>query len=163
MLVKGRVYVITNEAMPNIVKVGYTFKSSFARAKQLGGTGIPHVFHVMYEAFVEDPRAVEKAAHAMLGSKHEGKEWFRCSEEDAIAAIKTCAKNVLREKYYVNYTKELRQLQDETFTRSRYMSCVYGGCFMQSTLQYKEKYYCDDHYEKLRKQRFDWARSILNS
>ena len=123
LFTRGWVYVIANDAMPGILKVGYTTKDSFRRAKQLGGSGVPHVFQVMYEAYVEYPRTVEQATHEMLMSKREGKEWFRCSKEEAIAAIRACAgyrpsafgiqgstakDTVLCERHYVDWGKEFR-------------------------------------------------------
>jgi len=88
---KGWVYVISNEAMPGLVKVGFTSKDPEARARQLDNTGSPHPYLVCYEILVEDPRRVERLAHGSLSGKSENKEWFRCSIEEAISAIKHSA------------------------------------------------------------------------
>lgn len=123
LFTRGWVYVIVNKAMPGILKVGYTTKDSFLRAKQLSGSGVPHVPQILYEAYVEYPITVEQATHAMLMSKREGKEWFRCSKEEAITAIRACAgcrpsvfriqgstpkDIVLRERLYVDWGKKFR-------------------------------------------------------
>ena len=86
---KGWVYVITNKAMPGIIKVGYSMKDPELRAAELNHTGSPHPYVVDYEVLVEEPRDIEQAAHGRLRDKREGKEWFRCSTEEAIAAIKS--------------------------------------------------------------------------
>lgn len=85
---KGWVYVITNKAMPGLVKVGYTMKDPELRAAELNHTGSPHPYVVDYELLVEEPRDIERDTHSRLRSFREGKEWFRCSSEEAIAAIK---------------------------------------------------------------------------
>lgn len=85
---KGWVYVITNKAMPGLVKVGYSTKDPELRAEELNHTGSPHPYIVDYELLIEEPFQVEKKTHKLLSPKREGKEWFRCSTEEAIAAIK---------------------------------------------------------------------------
>jgi len=85
---KGWVYVISNEAMPGLVKVGYSTKDPELRAAELGHTGSPHPYTVEYEMLIEEPYNTEKEVHKRLAQKREGKEWFRCSAEEAVAAIK---------------------------------------------------------------------------
>jgi hypothetical protein len=88
---KGWVYVISNKAMPGLVKVGYSMKDPELRAAELNHTGSPHPYVVDYEALVEEPREVEQKSHQLLAPKREGKEWFRCSAEEAIVAVRTIA------------------------------------------------------------------------
>lgn len=85
---KGWVYVISNKAMPNLIKVGYSMKDPGLRAAELNHTGSPHPYVVDYEVLVENPREVEQTVHGRLRNLREGKEWFRCSAEEAIAGIK---------------------------------------------------------------------------
>lgn len=85
---KGWVYVITNKAMPNIVKVGHSMKDPEKRATELDNTGAPHPYAVEYEVLVEGPRHVERTVHDRLRNHRERKEWFRCTPEEAVATIK---------------------------------------------------------------------------
>src|SRR3989442_2652234 len=85
---KGWVYIISNRAMPGLVKVGQSLKDPDLRAEELNHTGSPHPYVVEYEVLVEEPSKIEKQTHKLLGDKGEGKEWFRCSAEQAVAAIK---------------------------------------------------------------------------
>jgi hypothetical protein len=87
---KGWVYIITNKAMPYIVKVGYSTKDPELRAAELNHTGSPHPYVVEYEVLVEGPRHVERKVHERLSNERENqnKEWFRCTTEEAVAAIK---------------------------------------------------------------------------
>ena len=86
---KGWVYVIKNKAMPSIIKVGFSMSDPEERAIGLNHTGTPHPYIVDYEILVEGPRDIERLVHERLQEQREGKEWFRCSTEEAIAAIKT--------------------------------------------------------------------------
>ena len=66
---EGWVYVLTNEAMPGLVKVGYTMKDPAIRAEDLSKeTGIPMPFVVTYKALVVSPRDVEQLVHEDLES-----------------------------------------------------------------------------------------------
>jgi len=97
---KGWVYVISNKAMPGIVKVGHSTKDPELRAEELNHAGSPHPYLVEYEILIEEPYHIEQNVHKSLSSKHEGKEWFRCTPEDAIAAIKQVAgSRVMLETY----------------------------------------------------------------
>ncbi len=88
---KGWVYVINNLGMPDIVKVGYTTGTPEDRAKELNNTGAPHRYMVEYAMESEEPYQIEQQTHRLLSSKLEGREWFRCSAEEAAAAIKQVA------------------------------------------------------------------------
>lgn len=89
MRIKGWVYVISNPAMPGIIKVGYSTKDPAMRAQELNHTGSPHPYSVQYETLVWEPYSLEQRVHKVLYSKLEGKEWFRCTVHEAIAAIQS--------------------------------------------------------------------------
>lgn len=93
MSVRGWVYIITNRAMPGLVKVGYSMKDPTLRAAELNHTGNPHPYDVRYECLVRNPRDVEQATHGRLISYREGKEWFRCDIPAAIEEIRYVAGN----------------------------------------------------------------------
>ncbi len=85
---RGWVYIITNRAMPDLLKIGFTLKDPNQRAKELGRTGLPYPYIVEYEIFTMQPRQVEKKVHTVLENVREGREWFRCSIQEAVAAIR---------------------------------------------------------------------------
>lgn len=95
MSVKGWVYVITNKAMPGLVKIGYSLKDPSLRAAEFNGTGTPHPYKVEYEALVFNPREIEQRTHIALQSEglHENKEWFKCSVLTAIANLENSARS----------------------------------------------------------------------
>lgn len=88
---KGWVYVISNKAMPGLVKVGHSTKDPEIRAEELNHTGSPHPYLVEYWMLIEDPYQIEQQIHNLLSSKREAKEWFRCTAEEAVVAIKQVA------------------------------------------------------------------------
>lgn len=119
---KGWVYVITNKGMPGLVKVGYSTKDPELRAAELNHTGSPHPYLVEYELLIDAPYQIEQKAHRLLAPKREAKEWFRCSPEEAVAAIKQIAgngaitetyKRVERAKAEALFQQELRKREEQ--------------------------------------------------
>lgn len=84
---KGFVYILTNQSMPNMVKVGKSIKVPTERAKELDTTGVPTPFEVQYYAFFDDMDAAERGAHNRLSTYHHRKEFFNTDVPTAIHAI----------------------------------------------------------------------------
>jgi hypothetical protein len=61
------VYILTNEAMPGILKIGFTENPVSERILQLDTTSVPVPFQCYYAARVEDSKKVEKALHTAFG------------------------------------------------------------------------------------------------
>lgn len=81
MIETGWVYVITNESMPGLVKVGVTKNRPEERAKELDETGSPTPYKVETAfLFSEAAEQVEKQAHALLADVRVrgNREWFKC-------------------------------------------------------------------------------------
>ena len=68
----GIVYILSNEAMPEYLKIGKTAGDSAQdvqeRMRQLDGTGVPLPFFCEYAAVVADYVEVEKALHTAFSS-----------------------------------------------------------------------------------------------
>ncbi|MEK6725095.1 MAG: GIY-YIG nuclease family protein [Deltaproteobacteria bacterium] len=107
---KGWVYVISNKAMEGIIKVGHSTKDPELRAQELNHTGSPHPYTVEYEMLIEEPYRVEQAAHKVLSEFHEGKEWFRCTPEQAVSAIRQVAGN---KQILENFTRPEQSIQKQ--------------------------------------------------
>jgi hypothetical protein len=92
----GFVYVMTNESMPGIVKVGRTSLLPEDRARDLYTTGVPRPFKVMYRSATSRLDAVERRAHESLeGSRiNAGREFFRVSVQEAVEAVQLAAVEV---------------------------------------------------------------------
>jgi hypothetical protein len=61
------VYILTNEAMPGIIKIGLTENSVSERVLQLDTTSVPVPFQCYYAARVDDHKKVERALHTAFG------------------------------------------------------------------------------------------------
>jgi hypothetical protein len=93
MKLKGWIYVISNKAMPGLVKIGYSTKDPKLRAEELSSSGAPHPYIVEYEMLMEEPFKIEQKVHKALSKRREGKEWFCCTVEDAVLEIKKIAES----------------------------------------------------------------------
>lgn len=85
----GWIYLISNSAVPGLVKVGFTTRRPEDRARELGGTGLPSDYVVEWSIRVTSPAAAEKAAHEAIKKFHHSKEWFSCSSSEAIERIES--------------------------------------------------------------------------
>jgi hypothetical protein len=66
---EGVIYILVNEAMPNIVKIGKTTTSVEQRMRELDTTGIPLPFECYYAARVEKMDSVERNLHDAFDDK----------------------------------------------------------------------------------------------
>jgi hypothetical protein len=93
----GIVYVLTNEAMPGLVKIGTTAGDVATRVKQLDTTCTPYPFECFYAAEVVDAQRVERAIHEAFGDHRirKNREFFKISPDKPKAIIELlCVKNV---------------------------------------------------------------------
>ena len=86
---EGIVYVLTNPAMPKMVKIGKTGRGVEARLNDLYTTGVPLPFECAYAARVEDMDKVEKAFHNAFGPYRvkPRREFFEIEPEQAIGLL----------------------------------------------------------------------------
>lgn len=87
---KGIVYVLTNDYMPGVVKIGYTAQNIKERLKELDKTGTPWPFRCHFAIETERYKEIEKLAHeAFAGNRvRENREFFEISPEKAVAALR---------------------------------------------------------------------------
>ena len=85
------VYVLTNSAMPGLVKIGYTTQEDAnSRIAQLYTTGVPVPFELQYACKVPNAEEVEKALHVAFSPNRINmkREFFKIEPEQAIAILK---------------------------------------------------------------------------
>ena len=82
---EGIFYIISNPAMPGLVKIGKTSNLEL-RMRSLYSSGVPLPFRVIYAKKVKDYSFVEKKLHSGLRTVRENmnREFFRIPEEDVI-------------------------------------------------------------------------------
>lgn len=85
------VYVLTNPAMPGLVKIGKKTQLEVEdRMKQLYSTGIPVPFDCAFACKVKDASEVEKALHFAFGNVriNPNREFFKLEPERVVAVLK---------------------------------------------------------------------------
>lgn len=86
----GIVYVLTNAAMPGLVKIGMTEEQDAnSRIGQLYSTGVPLPFEVQFACRVDNPTQVESALHVAFGPQriNPRREFFRIDPSQVIAIM----------------------------------------------------------------------------
>ncbi|MCB4863218.1 GIY-YIG nuclease family protein [Sphingobium sp. PNB] len=87
----GIIYVLTNDAMPHMVKIGRTSGESVERrvAELSRATGVPLPFKVAVARAVHDARIVERALHIAFGPDrvNPSREFFSITPERPVALI----------------------------------------------------------------------------
>lgn len=88
-ITNGYVYVLSNPAMPNLLKIGYTDREVDERVDELNSTGVPVSFEV--EAIFGSPNAYkdEQAIHSMLAQHRlaNNREFFSIAVKEAVQCI----------------------------------------------------------------------------
>jgi hypothetical protein len=88
---QGIVYILTNPAIPNMIKIGITTHEDVKmRMAQIYTTGVPLPFECVYAAKVANHEKVEKALHVAFGPDRVNpkREFFEIEASQAIAIIK---------------------------------------------------------------------------
>ncbi|WP_312358837.1 GIY-YIG nuclease family protein [Mixta calida] len=86
----GWVYILSNEAMPGIYKIGMTTSSPEVRAREVSqGTGVPMPYVVEHAFFSDSPREDEAELHEALNEFriNPNREFFKCEMETILDAF----------------------------------------------------------------------------
>jgi hypothetical protein len=91
-MTKGYVYILTNEAMPGLVKIGKTTRDPASRAVELHQTGVPFPFVVAESVVAPDCHDLERYIHSTLDEfrVRPDREFFRCDLNTARQALIDC-------------------------------------------------------------------------
>jgi hypothetical protein len=84
------VYVLTNEVMPGLVKIGRTDANDvLVRMSQLNTTGVPLPFECYFAAEVKDSQKLEQTLHKLFSDNriNPKREFFRVEPEKVVLAI----------------------------------------------------------------------------
>lgn len=85
----GYLYLLTNSAMPGLVKIGRTSRRPEQRMLELASaTGVPAPFQLVYEVMVADCHAAEALVHALLEERgvrvSSNREFFAINPSEAV-------------------------------------------------------------------------------
>lgn len=123
------VYVLINETMPGLIKIGITNSDLAGRIRGLYSTGVPLPFELFYACEVESAAFVEKQLHDAFDDHRVSKsrEFFRLAPERAKAALLLAAKREIRlDEGQVFETAELRNEVEVARRRSRFRLSLIG-------------------------------------
>jgi hypothetical protein len=83
------VYILTNRAMPGLVKIGSTKLPPEERARQLSTTGVPAPFQVIAKQEFEDELRAERELQALFSEQrvHSRREFYEITIEKAQTAL----------------------------------------------------------------------------
>lgn len=97
----GYVYILINESMPGLIKIGKTQRDSRSRARELFKTGVPTPFQVAFEIFSDDYEKVEKKVHDEISDfrVNHTREFFKYPIDKAITILQQ--KAYLQRKIYI--------------------------------------------------------------
>jgi hypothetical protein len=94
----GWIYMLGNESMPDLCKIGQTQRTPEERAMELsGGTGVPSLFHVIHSCEVSNVHEAEKEAHKILSAYriNNNREFFKIEIKLAVEIFELVAKRFL--------------------------------------------------------------------
>lgn len=122
------VYILTNEAMPGLVKVGKTNSDLAARIRQLFTSGVPLPFEVFYACEVSSATFVEAQLHDAFGDHRVGRnrEFFRIAPERVQAALRLAQIREVKVGEEVFETPEDKADVEAAKRRSRFRLSMIG-------------------------------------
>ncbi len=118
------VYILTNESMPDIIKVGIT-ENLDRRVRELDNTSTPLPFECYYAVEVENASAIEKKIHEGLDDKRvrQNREFFNATPEQAKAILEIAevmgGKNVTPKEDIVETPQDKQALENARKKRGR--------------------------------------------
>ena len=118
----GYVYIMSNESMPGLYKIGCTSKDPAQRADDLYTTGVPTPFIIEYCIYIENYENVEKLIHRSLLQYNYNKEFFKHDLVKCILCMKKIAieQSSYKERYRTNNLKEkVDAVKDKYFREIR--------------------------------------------
>ena len=121
------VYILTNEAMPGYIKIGFTTNKIEERLRQLDKTGTPLPFELYYAAEVDDAEKEEKWLHSIFADRRvrDNREFFKMNPELATLALKRVEKKEHKEQDILTAEQE-QEVDEIKERRSRFHFQNYG-------------------------------------
>ncbi|MGL9622026.1 GIY-YIG nuclease family protein [Bradyrhizobium sp. U531] len=125
----GVIYILTNVAMPGIIKIGITEGDIEDRVRGLDNTSVPLPFECFYAAQVAEPWKVEKAIHEAFGDNRirKSREFFRISPDKPKAIVELlCQKNVTPGQEILSEADDQEALNEERKRRANFRFSLIG-------------------------------------
>ena len=124
-MIMAIVYILTNESMPDTIKVGIT-ENLDRRVRELDNTSTPLPFECYYAVEVENASIIEKKIHEGLDDKRirQNREFFNATPEQAKAILEIAelmgGKNVTPNEDIVETPQDKQALDTARKKRSKF-------------------------------------------
>ena len=128
MEIKMAVYILTNECMPDTIKIGIT-ENLEQRMKQLDNTSVPLPFECFYAVDVDDAALVEKKMHQGLDDYRirNNREFFNITPEKAKSLLEIAGgKDVTPSEDIIETPQDLKALENARTKRRRFNFSMLG-------------------------------------
>ncbi len=122
------VYVLINEAMPGLIKIGRTNGDLAGRIRGLYQTGVPLPFELFFACEVQNAAFVEEQLHEAFGDHRVSKsrEFFRLAPERARAALSLAMIKEVRLGDEIFETPEDKAEVEAAKRRTRFQLSILG-------------------------------------
>ncbi len=111
---KEIIYILTNECMPGLVKIGRTSTSLQQRMRDLFKTSVPYPFECFFAAWVENAAFVEKQLHFAFGEQRvpSNREFFHVDPNRVKAVLELVSVEEITQQVESEMTSELKAFTD---------------------------------------------------
>lgn len=119
---KGIVYLLTNECMPGVVKIGMTSREDMdSRLKELYTTGVPLPFDCVYACKVDCFKELEQALHEAFEPQrvNPNREFFRIKPSQAIGILKLFNKGNITAEVVKEMENDITEEDEKTKSKRR--------------------------------------------
>ena len=158
----GKVYILTNDSMPGIIKIGVTEQETIEeRIKSLDNTSVPTPFRFYFAIETKKHKEIEKLIHNAFSDYRirNNREFFEMDPERAVSALKisgepeikldnemidsegTIIKETSSKKYKKRFSFEFVNIpigSELTYTRDENIKCIVKS---DSEVEYNGKLY----------------------
>ena len=158
----GKVYILTNDSMPGIIKIGITEQDTIEdRIRSLDNTSVPTPFRFYFAIETDKHKEIEKLIHNAFSDVRirNNREFFEMDPERAVSALKisgapeiklqnemideegTVIKETSSKKYKKRFSFGFVNIpigSELTYTRDENIKCIVAG---DTEVEYKGKSY----------------------
>lgn len=129
---EGYVYILTNPAMPGLVKIGKTSRTVEERLRELNSSGVSMPFEIAHSRKVEHMDSAEQDIHEHfdLCRVSDGRKFFRLAIQSAVTRLDTYeeALSDIERRRRGDAGNDAGSLSPKAFSRLMRIIVVFGIC-----------------------------------
>ncbi|MBR4785247.1 MAG: GIY-YIG nuclease family protein [Fibrobacter sp.] len=127
---KGMVYILTNDYIPGVIKIGYTTQPIENRLKELDKTGVPWPYKCYFAIKTNRYKEIEQYAHNTFADYRirDNREFFKVSPEKAVAALRISGEQEIKfdDDAIDEFGKRVVSKHSQNFIKKRFNFEKYG-------------------------------------